>query len=67
MLTMWAIYLLLFLLGIAIGTNEIIVRNLPTLGLKALLISIGGVVGSVLFASIAYHLWIKPKHSDNEK
>ncbi|PKP39112.1 MAG: DUF340 domain-containing protein, partial [Bacteroidetes bacterium HGW-Bacteroidetes-15] len=34
-LIMWAIYLLLFLLGVAIGTNETILKNLPTLGAKA--------------------------------
>jgi uncharacterized membrane protein YbjE (DUF340 family) len=66
-LTMWAIYLLLFLLGVAIGTNKTIVKNLPVLGLKALLISIGGIVGSVLLALIVYHLLIKPKQSNNEE
>ena len=65
-LTMWAIYLLLFLLGIAIGTNEVIVKNLPTLGLKALLISMGGVLGSVLVAWLAYRLWFAPKKNDHE-
>ncbi|NHB67699.1 LysO family transporter [Perlabentimonas gracilis] len=65
-LTMWAIYLLLFLLGIAIGTNEVIVKNLPTLGLKALLISMGGVMGSVLVAWLAYRLWFAPKDSEHE-
>ena len=65
-LTMWAIYLLLFLLGIAIGTNEVIVKNLPTLGLKALLISMGGVLGSVLVAWLAYRLWFAPKDCEHE-
>jgi uncharacterized membrane protein YbjE (DUF340 family) len=62
----WAIYLLLFLLGIAIGTNEVIVKNLPTLGLKALLISMGGVLGSVLLAWLAYRLWFAPKDTEHE-
>ena len=66
-LTMWAIYILLFLLGIAIGTNEVIVKNLPTLGLKALLISMGGVLGSVLVAWLAYRLWFAPKDSGHER
>ncbi|MDD3567101.1 MAG: LysO family transporter [Bacteroidales bacterium] len=65
-LTMWAIYLLLFLLGVAIGTNEVIVKNLPALGFKALLISLGGVLGSVLVAWLAYRLWFAPKKSDHE-
>ena len=65
-LTMWAIYLLLFLLGITIGTNEVIVKNLPTLGLKALLITMGGVLGSVLLSWLAYKLWFAPKDSEHE-
>lgn len=65
-LTMWAIYLLLFLLGVAIGTNDVIVKNLPALGFKALLISLGGVLGSVLVAWLAYRLWFAPKKSDHE-
>ncbi len=65
-LTMWAIYLLLFLLGIAIGANEVIVKSLPKLGLKALLISLGGVLGSVLVAWLAYRLWFASKKSEHE-
>lgn len=65
-LTMWAIYLLLFLLGIAIGANEVIVKNLPALGFKALLISLGGVLGSVMVAWLAYRLCFASKKSDHE-
>lgn len=65
--TMWAIYLLLFLLGVAIGTNEVIVKNLPTLGLQALLISISCILGSVLVAWAGYTLWFKPKRNRDEK
>lgn len=65
-LTIWAIFLLLFLLGLAIGANEVIVKNLPLLGLKALAIAIGGVVGSVLLAWVAYRLWFKPKNNRHE-
>ena len=66
-LTMWSIYLLLFLLGIAIGGNEVIMKNLHFLGLKSLTITLGGIVGSVLLAWLAYHLWFKPKPNSNEK
>jgi uncharacterized membrane protein YbjE (DUF340 family) len=65
-LTMWAIFLLLFLLGLAIGANEVIVKNLPLLGLQALAIAIGGVVGSVLLAWVAYRLWFKSKNNRHE-
>ena len=44
------IWLLLFLLGIEVGENEQIMRGLHTLGLEALLLSVAGVLGSVLAA-----------------
>lgn len=66
-LVMWAIYLLLFLLGIAIGANEVIMKNLHLLGLKALAITIGGIMGSVLLAWLFYHLWFKTKGESHEK
>ncbi len=65
-LTVWAIYLLLFLLGVAIGANELIMKNLPTLGLKALYISVGGVLGSVFTAWVIYHFFFKVKGKDYE-
>ena len=40
-LTTWAIYALLFLMGIGIGANKVIMNSLHTLGFKALIISIG--------------------------
>jgi uncharacterized membrane protein YbjE (DUF340 family) len=60
---MWAIYLLLFILGVTIGANEIIMKNLPTLGLKALAISIGGVLGSIGLGWLTYVRFFK----NNEK
>lgn len=66
-LTIWSIYLLLLLLGVSIGTNETIVKNLPILGVKALLITLGGIFGSVILAWIGYHLWFKSKQKVDEK
>jgi len=60
-LIMWAIYLLLFVLGITIGANEIIMKNLPMLGLKALAITIGGVVGSIALGWFTYVRFFKNK------
>jgi uncharacterized membrane protein len=39
-----AIYILLLLLGIAVGTNDQIIHNLNHIGLQALIITIGGSV-----------------------
>ena len=41
---MLAIWLLLFLLGIAVGTNGEIMNNLDTIGLKGLILALGGVI-----------------------
>lgn len=48
------IWMLLFLLGLEVGSNERIVSGLATLGLEALLITLAGTLGSVL---AAWGLW----------
>lgn len=50
----FAIYLLLLLLGISVGTNEIIISNLGTLGINGILLGIGGVSGSVILSFFVY-------------
>ena len=45
-----AIFALLFLLGLGVGTNDQIMDNLDTIGLDALVITFGAIVGSVLCA-----------------
>ncbi len=47
-LTMWAIYALLFLLGVSLGLDDTVVTQAGTIGLKALLISSACVIGSGL-------------------
>ena len=46
--TTWSLYLLIFLLGISVGTNDAVIRALGRLGMQALVLSMGGIVGSVL-------------------
>lgn len=53
-LTMVVIFALLFVLGVAIGSDKNIVSSLQTLGLQALIISLGAIFGSVLLAWWAY-------------
>ena len=48
------IWLLLFLLGVEVGSDERIVRGLHTLGAEALLLAAGGTLGSV---TAAWLLW----------
>lgn len=44
--TTWLIWTLLFMLGIEVGSNEQIIKSLPTLGVEALVLSICGTLGS---------------------
>lgn len=48
------IWVLLFLLGIEVGSNPRIVNGLQTLGLEALVLTVFGCMGSILFA---WALW----------
>ncbi|WP_165066032.1 LysO family transporter [Desulfovibrio sp. ZJ200] len=47
-----AIMLLLFSLGVAVGGNETLMRNLPLLGGKALLLTLAGVAGSLACVAV---------------
>jgi len=56
------IWVLLFLLGINVGESDAIINNLHTLGLEALIITIGAVLGSSVFAwGLWYLLYVKNK------
>ncbi len=48
------IWLLLFLLGIEVGSNERIISALPTLGVEALVLSVAATLGSCV---LAWGLW----------
>lgn len=56
----WLIWLLLFLLGIEVGSNEMIVRSLPTLGVEALLLSSAATLGCCI---LAWTLWRVSKNN----
>ena len=53
--TNWSIYALLMILGISVGLNSTIIKNLPTIGLKALIISVFGIVFSLIAAAAIYY------------
>lgn len=48
------IWLLLFILGIEVGSNEEIIRGLHTIGYEAVVLTLGGTLGSVI---AAWTLW----------
>lgn len=62
-LTVWSIFLLLFFMGLSIGRDPVIIRNLPSLGLTALIITIGGVAGSLLLAHLTWRLFFRKNGS----
>jgi len=56
------IWLLLFLLGIDVGSNNAIMKGLHSIGLEAAIITIGAVIGSILFAwALWYLIYERPK------
>ena len=56
-----AIYVLLLLLGIAVGSNERIIKNLSSIGFHAFVITIGVISGSVAVSWVIYRLFFKIK------
>ncbi len=50
------IYILLLVLGIAVGSNEIIVRNLATIGVKGAVIALASTLGSLIIAKLLFYL-----------
>jgi len=47
-LTLVGLFLLLFTMGVKIGSDPEVVSNLKTLGFKAIVLSLGSVLGSVI-------------------
>lgn len=60
-ITTWLIWLLLFMLGIEVGSNEQIISSLPTLGVEALVLSVCATLGSCV---LAWALWKTAKGGD---
>ncbi|MCD8183245.1 MAG: lysine exporter LysO family protein [Bacteroides sp.] len=48
------IWLLLFILGIEVGSSEQVIKGLHTIGLEAVILTLGGTLGS---AVAAWALW----------
>lgn len=55
------IYVMLFFLGVKIGSDEHILSNLSALGLQALVLAVAGVAGSVLAAFVLYRILFRNK------
>jgi len=62
-LTNLSIYLLLFLLGLSIGSNEIIIKQFGQIGINAILLALAGISGSVILSYFVYKFF----KSDEQK
>jgi hypothetical protein len=62
-LTVYAIWILLFLLGLSIGKNPDIMGNLSSLGLSAFTITLFALLGSILLSVITYRLFFRNHES----
>ena len=56
--TSLTILLLLFILGLSVGSNRLIVDNLARFGWQAALLALAGLAGSVLAAVVVARLWL---------
>jgi uncharacterized membrane protein YbjE (DUF340 family) len=67
-ITLFIIHLLLFILGIGVGLNKTIILNIESIGVQALVITIGALLGSLILAFFTYQLFFKSaKNQSHEK
>lgn len=60
------IFLLLFILGVSIGSNSLIVNNLGKFGWQAIILAVSGVLGSLLAARLVLNYFSR-KEVNNER
>ncbi len=53
------IFLLLFVLGISIGSNSLIINNLGRFGWQAAILATLSILGSMLASFLVFHLFFK--------
>lgn len=60
----YLIFLLLFFLGLSVGSNEQVVKRFPFIGWDAFLISTAATLGSLLCAWFVYRFFFKSKKNN---
>jgi uncharacterized membrane protein YbjE (DUF340 family) len=61
-LAAWAVLWLIFLLGVSVGANDVVLSNLDQLGLQALVLSSGALIGSVLVCHLVTIFFFRLSH-----
>lgn len=59
--TLYIIFMLLFFMGISVGSNNTIMRNLDTIGFRGLQLALFTILGSVLLSWLVYIVVFKTK------
>ena len=62
----WTIFLLLFVLGLSIGSNPLIVENLWSFGGQAIVFALLTITGSLLASLMVFRLFFKKGGSDEK-
>ncbi len=63
MVLVWA---LLFLIGVEVGSDPMVIRHLDDLGLEALILTVGGLSGSMLAAWLLWRSVSRKRPYDEE-
>lgn len=58
--------ILLFVLGISMGSNNLIIGNMGKFGWQAIILAIAGISGSILASFVVFHFFFK-KGGNHEK
>ena len=53
------IFLLLFVLGLSIGSNSLIINNIGKFGWQAIVLATLSIIGSLLASFLVFHLFFK--------
>lgn len=60
------IWLLLFILGAEVGGNADLIKGISNLGFEALIITLGAIAGSVIFAFVLWRFVIAHNNGGNK-
>ena len=66
-ITIFFIWVLLFVLGVEVGSNPYIMNSLPTLGIEALFIAVMSTMGSVIAAMLLWKSVKKNRGKEQEQ